>query len=521
MTLGSSIDIASTPKGDSETESNHSTFNKIIAIYTRDFYGKLYAIEIKKECTIEREWQEFYELFACLDGKSSMITNDVIEFHISKELAKRYIHDLQTPIKISEYQKEGEQQIRGCVSKVEVASAFNDWFIYHVLDGCRLENNSFPLISHDIKYDEIFTSFFEQQLKNSVVDEKWYETGREYFKSRVRYFTQRYRRIECILPAFPCKSSNKNKVFSTIPDKGEELALKRLIFATQQVRSFYPPGMKVWIVSDGHVFSDCIGVDDEVVSEYTSQLHTLYKNLSAQEPDAIGFCGLKELLFEGKSAKLFKSEWVAEVEIEHHTGTNICKYSDLCRQILMCGCDTDAGLLKKQISTPGHPRLFLFRGFSKFMMEDLALLPYFQNSSRKAFKKTISKIAFNMIKRNDAYSNLVELVFPHHLRISIHAHVNSGPKFGIKVIAPEQCRTIKSLENIDEPKFEDLLHIPTPWHNCIVKIEKDYDNGNELYMIKSKIIKDVIDQGKYVGYWEPGNIEKGKGGHFILKKTKP
>lgn len=126
-----------------------------------------------------------------------------------------------------------------------------------------------------------------------------------------------------------------------------------------------------------------------------------------------------------------------------------------------------------------------------------------------------------MIKRNDAYSNLVELVFPNHLRISIHAHVNSGPKFGIKVIAPEQCRTIKSLENIDEPKFEDLLHIPTPWHNCIVKIEKDYDNGNELYMIKSKIIKDVIDQGKYVGYWEPGNIEKGKGGHFILRKTKP
>lgn len=40
-----------------------------------------------------------------------------------------------------------------------------------------------------------------------------------------------------------------------------------------------------------------------------------------------------------------------------------------------------------------------------------------------------------MIKRNDAYSNLVELMFPFHLRFSIHAHNNAGPKFGISLLS--------------------------------------------------------------------------------------
>ncbi len=38
--------------------------------------------------------------------------------------------------------------------------------------------------------------------------------------------------------------------------------------SSQDLVKIYPPGMKIWIVSDGHVFSDCIGVDDDVVSTY-------------------------------------------------------------------------------------------------------------------------------------------------------------------------------------------------------------------------------------------------------------
>lgn len=317
-----------------------------------------------------------------------------------------------------------------------------------------------------------------------------------------------------MLPAFPCKSSNFDKVGGLVPDKGEELALRRLIKATQDAAKIYPPGMKVWIVSDGHVFSDCIGVDDDIVSTYTAQLHQLYEKVKIPGVDAIGFCGLNDLFFGGAAASNFNFKFIEEVKLNHYTGTQICSVSDVSRAIMMKGCDTDDGRLRKQISIDGHPRLHLYRGFSRFMMEDLSRLPFFKDTSRKGFKKIISKIAFNMIRRNDAYSNLVELIFPHHMRLSIHAHTNSGPKFGIKVISPEQCHTVKSLEDIEEPKFEDLLHIPTPWHNCVVKID-----GKRYVLTKSSIVREALENGSYEGEWIETSLESGEGGHFVITKA--
>ena len=179
-------------------------------------------------------------------------------------------------IKISEYTRDDERQIRGCVTTVENENSFNNWFVYHILDQSRLSLSEHPIVTKEVKYHELFADFFEKNLKNTIVNDQWNFGGRDYFIERSRYFTDRYLRIECILPAFPCKSSNEQKVYGSVPDKGEELALKRLIKATQDLVKIYPPGMKIWIVSDGHVFSDCIGVDDDVVSTYTTKLHELY-----------------------------------------------------------------------------------------------------------------------------------------------------------------------------------------------------------------------------------------------------
>ena len=64
-----------------------------------------------------------------------------------------------------------------------------------------------------------------------------------------------------------------------MPDKGEELALSRLIQFADSIAKIYPPGIIIWIVSDGHVFSDCIGVDDSKVNRYFQGLQNLYQNL--------------------------------------------------------------------------------------------------------------------------------------------------------------------------------------------------------------------------------------------------
>ncbi|CDO93027.1 unnamed protein product [Kluyveromyces dobzhanskii CBS 2104] len=499
-----------------ETKNDMSTYSKFLCIYTRHMFTfDLYGIQDKQNCQFTENWETFSRI---LKEKACTINNHgVTEVIISSEESKEMTPFHSVAIKVSEYQVEGENQIRGAITTVEQENPFNNWFIYHILCKSHLSYGCTPFKQSEVDYAELFTTYFEENLKNTIHGDEWISmNGRSYFKERVKYFTSRYKRIECILPAFPCKSSNMNKVHGKIPDKGEELAFVNLIKATKDVSEFYPPGMKLWIVSDGHVFSDCIGVDDDVVDSYTHHLHGLYESLAQRENDAIGFAGLKDLFFEGKSSESFDPRWVEEMNLPHYTGTKICPNSELSRQILMKGCDTENGRLKKQLSIPDHPRLHLFRGFSKFMTEDLCLLPFFEGVSRKGFKKTVAKVAFEMIKRNDAYSNLVELIFPHHMRLSIHAHTNSGPKFGVKIISFAQCKTIKSLDNEEEPAFEDLLHIPTPWHNCVIKME---ENGR-YYLTKTKTVMDATENGSYDATWVKTNINTGVGGHFSLRKIK-
>ncbi|CEP62887.1 Dit1p LALA0_S06e06128g [Lachancea lanzarotensis] len=490
-----------------------STFSKVLCIYTRkpDSF-ELNSIRDKQNSRFSEKWNDFIKFLKeakVLEVGPAGLTERIID----NAKIESFTNLVNSPIKVTEFHQAGESQIRGIITTLENENQFNDWLIGHILEQARLDSDEKHFRLNEKPYDELFTSYFADNLKNTTLKDEWESGGREHFLERVKYFTDRYLTIECILPAFPCKSSNVNKVHGAIPDKGEELALRRLIAATREVQSFYPPGMKIWIVSDGHVFSDCIGVDDDVVDNYTAELHELYKRLAIPGVDAIGFVGLKELFLSDATMTNFDESMVSEIDLPHYTGSKICEVSELSRRILMKGFDTDDGTLRQQILIPGHPRLHLFRGFSKFMMDDLSHLSHFKESSKKGFKKVVSKVAFEMIKRNDAYSNLVELLFPHHLRFSIHAHTNSGPKFGVKIISKHQCKIVKSLDAQDEPSFEDLLHIPTPWHNCVIKLHDVY------YLAKSKVAIDAITSGHYDGQWEDGGDEKDVGGHFVITKS--
>ena len=64
------------------------------------------------------------------------------------------------------------------------------------------------------------------------------------------------KQIEMCLPAFPFKSANKvYKVFGTLPDKAEELALERLNTMCVRIGELYQPGAKLTIISDGLVYN--------------------------------------------------------------------------------------------------------------------------------------------------------------------------------------------------------------------------------------------------------------------------
>lgn len=101
------------------------------------------------------------------------------------------------------------------------------------------------------------TALFDSYLRYQGKDDKWTTDGSDYFLSCAKRFTAKRAKIELCLPAFPCKSSNLNKVTGKSPDRGEWLALERLHGFVEAVEKVYAPGALVWIISDGHVFSDC------------------------------------------------------------------------------------------------------------------------------------------------------------------------------------------------------------------------------------------------------------------------
>ncbi|MCB1179683.1 MAG: L-tyrosine/L-tryptophan isonitrile synthase family protein, partial [Leptospiraceae bacterium] len=78
-----------------------------------------------------------------------------------------------------------------------------------------------------------------------------------------------------VLPAFPDKSPNLNKVIGPLPDYAEELALSFLSKMCEKIKKIYSPGAKIIICSDGRVFSDVIGIKDSDVTRYQDKLDKL------------------------------------------------------------------------------------------------------------------------------------------------------------------------------------------------------------------------------------------------------
>lgn len=255
-----------------------------------------------------------------------------------------------------------------------------------------------------------------------------------------------------------------------------------------------------------------VGADDSTVNVYGAHLHNMAKNIADKE--ILDFMALPDI-FSDKMHK-FKESYIEHIDLPHYLNTEIESEAEVCRKVMLASCHTDDRVLRELINQQDPIKLALYRGFCKFMEEDLAMNPIIKNSSRKYKKKLCSKVAFEMIKRNEAYSNLVELMYPFHLRLSIHAHNNSGPKFGVRMLSHKECKIIRSLKDSDAtPVFDDLLHIPTPWHNCVIKIE---DEKDYYFIGKSEVALRAISNGTYGGKWVAGDIAVGKGGYFSVWK---
>lgn len=238
----------------------------------------------------------------------------------------------------------------------------------------------------------------------------------------------------------------------------------------------------------------------------------MYKAISQRRggQDRIGFKSLIDL-FNLKQGMAAVRQAVHFPRLSNHISTSRTDEAELSRQMLDHGFKTDEAMLRARIESKQHSALKLYRGFSRFMQEDLKINRYTTGLSRSQLKKLSFKVAFEMMQRNEAYSNLIELLFPHHIRLSIHAHDNAGPKFGISLFG-SNVRPLEALSfNAAEMRSTDLLHVPTPWHNCLVELA----GHATLIMAKCNVVKAALSSGRFAGGWVPG-AHDGPAGYFHL-----
>ena len=240
------------------------------------------------------------------------------------------------------------------------------------------------------------------------------------------------------------------QVWTTSLSVGEEIALERLHSFIEAVDGIYEPGGRLWIISDGHVFSDCIGVDDCTVDAYGEKLRRMSHAIGLRKgkPDRVVFRSLVDLfqlgtVRQGKEESGLVQQLDNLPPVTHYLETRMTDEAELCRRILMAGCGPSRTAVRARIESNDSAITALYRGFSRFMLEDLELHSLSRTRTRSQQKKLATKVAFEMIlvscnkriylklahiltwrspeQRNQAYSNLVELLFPHHVRLSIHA----------------------------------------------------------------------------------------------------
>ncbi|KAL1389702.1 Pyoverdine/dityrosine biosynthesis protein-domain-containing protein [Phyllosticta capitalensis] len=390
------------------------------------------------------------------------------------------------------------------------------WDEFFVLSETRLLPPPESMVSRSaIRTTRLITDIFNRKLRNIAPNDQWYNAGRSHFEERILDFVARGLPIELCLPAFPCKSPNPEKTSGAYPDRAEFLALSTLRDFTRAVADVYKPGATLLIVSDGHVFSDLLGVRDENVDMYGEALKQMHRRASAAGEDfsSIQFTSLTEIFFGNKDVNAsFNPEWIESMQLEHPVESTISDEAELCRKLMMTVGQIDESALVEMIAAKDVSTLKLYRGLLKFMSDDLAHNKSFASKGSNQRKRIISRVAKVMIIRNYAYSNLVELLFPSHIRLSIHAHDNSGPKFAIRLFPKHSVRVVEDLDSCGAQVSLDEYHTPTAWHNCLVYV----DGEAAPYLVKARAAHKAIADGSFEGQW----VETETGGHWALTRKR-
>jgi pyoverdine/dityrosine biosynthesis protein Dit1/AcrR family transcriptional regulator len=216
---------------------------------------------------------------------------------------------------------------------------------------------------------------------------------------KVKYFLRAGQPVRFVLPAFPAKSPSRRKTLGPLPDQAEELALLYLEKVCEELLALHPPGVRVTICSDGHVFSDLVGVGDDDVTRYGEEVAALIRRLGCGSLDTFSMADV----YEGLDYAGMRRHLVAE-------------YAQPLERV------------EERVHAFDHARA-LFNGIHRFVFEEQADLQ--PGRSRTKVRQECKGLAYQVIQRSDAWGRLLADCFPTALRLSIHPQHPHAEKIGI------------------------------------------------------------------------------------------
>ncbi|KTC75362.1 pyoverdine biosynthesis protein PvcA [Legionella birminghamensis] len=237
--------------------------------------------------------------------------------------------------------------------------------------------------------------------------------------------------VRFVLPAFPGKSPNPEKVLGPLPDQAERLSLAFLGNLCQRIKTYYSPGIKIILCSDGRVFSDVVGMRETNVTAYQHGLERLINEMSLRD--------------------------ISTFNLDHFY--QALNFSEM-RGKLMERYGNSLDFLKKKIQSGAHSVVNaddqeanrMYRGITRFLFEDSIYAG--QTKSRTAIQKESRLKAYEVIRRSNAWSELIAEYFPDAVRLSIHPQSCGAAKLGIRLIGNESWMT--------------------PWHGVALETKDGY-----------------------------------------------
>jgi pyoverdine/dityrosine biosynthesis protein Dit1 len=216
----------------------------------------------------------------------------------------------------------------------------------------------------------------------------------------IRYFVDRQEPILFTLPAFPCKSPNRRKVLSHLPDMGELLSLQFLNQLCDQVTKVHTPGARMLLCSDGHVFGDLIRVPDDHITEYGNEIQAMVERHGLSHIETYGLQDFCPGADHDDKRKLLIEQYAQSLTS-----------------------------LREQVRSDDKT-LSLYRGITRFLVEDVSEW----NDSKAALQRDCRQRAYGVIQRSRAWGDLIADHHPVSVRLSIHPQPCGAAKFGIRLL---------------------------------------------------------------------------------------